>query len=97
MSNSTPPAVLRKLAEETSWVPLSFLAGNRNTPPDILARLAANPVSEVRRGVAGNRSTPPDILEMLLADPETATVAADNPSLPRAALAMYQLAHGTNL
>jgi hypothetical protein len=45
----------------------------------------------VRLWVAGNFSTPPGTLIKLLQDPEVAEVVVDNPNLPAATRAMWQL------
>jgi hypothetical protein len=50
---------------------------------------------DVRRMVAHNQRCLPDLLEQLLHDPasQVQKAAAVHPNVPRAALAMWQLAH----
>jgi hypothetical protein len=64
-----------------------------STPANELEKLASDPEMSVRQCVATNSNTPLGILEKLLQDPDTNEFAADNPKLPPAALAMWQLAH----
>jgi hypothetical protein len=70
-------------------------ASHPNCPPEVLEAMAQT--GTVRRAVAGNPRTPVAVLEQLLADQDSAVsqTAAANPSLPRATLAMWQLARNT--
>jgi len=63
--------------------------------PEYLERLSQDPDSQVRQRAASSFSTPPGTLESLLSDVDSwvASTAAHNPNLPRAALALWQLAH----
>lgn len=92
---STPPGTVELLASDSNSNVRIAVAGRPDCPPATLAQLAQTG-GLVRRVVAGHRNTPPGVLGCLLQDkdPFVAQQAAANPSLPRAALAMYQLAGG---
>jgi len=59
------------------------------------AWIGLEPGKSVKVGVASNPSCPPDVLVGLLQDGSSTVrrLAAANPSLPRAVLALWQLAH----
>jgi len=63
---------------------------------ETLGRAAANSSSTIRRLAARHRRCPAGLLVRLIQDPESgvAQAAADNPSTPAYALALYQLAMG---
>jgi hypothetical protein len=74
------------------------LAENQSCPAGLLDRLGSDPNRYVRMAVVSNLKCPPAVrgraLEGLLQDPDpdVARWAADQPDVPRAALAMWQLA-----
>jgi hypothetical protein len=74
----------------------TFVIYRGGLPSAILAQLSTDPSDYVRFAVANNPHTPACQLTELLRDKDmmTAQAAVDNPSLPPAARAMWQLAHG---
>jgi len=86
---------LRRLAHDHDPQVRSGTARNIITPPALLEQLARDPDPEVRCGTAMNDHTPPATLEQLLQDTEhkVSELASRHPNLPRAARAMWQLAH----
>jgi hypothetical protein len=89
-----PPALLSKLSQSGATA-RTHVAAHPACPPATLAALALDSDSDVRQMVAHNRHCPPELLEQLLHDPalQVQKTAADNQNVPRAALAMWQLAH----
>jgi len=92
----TPPDVMEQMSRHGDPQVRSRVA-RRTRNPQVLQTLAQDINKSVRREVASNRRTPLNTLEQLLSDPETRirAAAAQNPNLPRAARAMWQLAVGS--
>lgn len=89
-----PAGLLDRLGQDRStkvrWAALS----NKNfCSPEALAAASASSNRSIRLAAADNQGCPPAVLERLLRDRVDVVVqaAAANPSLPRAALAMWQL------
>lgn len=89
-----PTATLEHLFETDPSVS-SALATNRSCPPYILWRLSRYSGALIRRAVARNPSCPRVALEQMLHNselPVIRNIAAHHPNLPKATLAMWQLA-----
>jgi len=67
-NKTTPPAVLRILAEDLDPKVRMTVAMVRRAGEDILRSLAADPDSSVRRAVAFNAKAPADVVERLAED-----------------------------
>jgi hypothetical protein len=93
LNPNVPLGILESMANDPDVTVRCGVAVNPGTPPGTLYSLARDPSISVRRWVAKNPSVPPDLLEGLLRDdPRVAKTAADNPNLPSATRAMWQLA-----
>jgi hypothetical protein len=94
-SHHQHPGVLAQLAGHPDRKVRSGVAWNAGCPPGLLALLAQDPDRGVRQALAGNPICPPEVLQQLIQDPDLVVqaVASRHPGLPRAALAMWQLAH----
>lgn len=84
---STPVDVLKKLADDHSWLVRASVAENPNTPVDILRKLAKESGfsgESVRSHLAKNPNTPVDILKKLINNEreDTLKYLAGNPSTP---------------
>ena len=92
-----PPAILNRLASHSETLIIRQVASNYSTPASTLSRIVNTEQQEpdIRQRVAGNPATSPADLVQLLQDPDQLVVrtASENPSTPRHALAMWQLAN----
>jgi len=91
-----PPGQLRQLSRDSRSDVRTAVAANPSCPTDTLLWIGSH-IKDRKTlvGLAANPSCPPALLEQLLQNtyPAVAQAAADNQNLPRAALAMWQLAH----
>jgi len=79
---STPPEVLKQLAEDENVKVRAWVSENPSTPPEVLRQLAQDGASWVRMEVAENLNAPRDVLAQLAQD-ENANVrgaAQENPN-----------------
>lgn len=93
-NHNCPPAAMEHLAIDSDLFVRRELASNPVCSPDVLERLAGDLDQYVRQMVA-LRTSNPALLERLILDRRVIVrqAAADNPNLPQAAFAMWQLAH----
>jgi len=91
------PQTWTDLAQHEHWEVRQAVASRPDCPPELLRQLGQDGAGIVRETVASHPSCPLHTLEQLLCDheyPPAARAAFDNPNLPTALRAMWQLAHG---
>ena len=79
-----PPAIMERLAADTSATVRAELAGNPDLADPQFERLANDPDERVRRMLAWNSYAPGHILDRLADDPEVAATVARNPETLKA-------------